>query len=106
MRKSTTSVGIRRVTQSGSQMDTDLVATEEPLEIRIDGRSVAITMRTPGHDAELTAGFLVQVLAQVDAVADKTQLDFISKKLWLAGARVRQDAVGGVRSWSSRASHS
>ena len=59
MRKSTTSVGIRRVTRSGSQMDTDLVATEEPLEIRIDGRSVAITMRTPGHDAELTAGFLV-----------------------------------------------
>jgi FdhD protein len=36
----------------------DLIAAEEPLEIRVDGRPVAITMRTPGHDLELTAGFL------------------------------------------------
>lgn len=37
---------------------TDVVATEEPLEVRIRGRSVAVLMRTPGHDRELTAGFL------------------------------------------------
>ena len=36
----------------------DLVVTEEPLEIRLRGKSIAITMRTPGHDDELTAGFL------------------------------------------------
>ncbi len=36
----------------------DLVATEEPLEIRVQGRSVALTMRTPGHDEELAIGFL------------------------------------------------
>lgn len=36
----------------------DLVVTEEPLEIRLRGQSIAITMRTPGHDDELTAGFL------------------------------------------------
>jgi FdhD protein len=35
----------------------DVVAVEEPLEIRIDGRPVAVTMRTPGNDEELALGF-------------------------------------------------
>jgi FdhD protein len=37
----------------------DVVAVEEPLEIRIGGRPVAVTMRTPGHDEELALGFCV-----------------------------------------------
>jgi FdhD protein len=36
----------------------DAVAIEEPLEIRVDGRPLSVTMRTPGHDEELALGFL------------------------------------------------
>jgi FdhD protein len=36
----------------------DEVAVEEPLEIRVDGEALAVTMRTPGHDEELAVGFL------------------------------------------------
>jgi FdhD protein len=36
----------------------DEVAIEEPLEIRVDGEALAVTMRTPGHDEELALGFL------------------------------------------------
>jgi FdhD protein len=45
----------------GAQRTTrpDTVAAEEPLEIRLDGTPLAVTMRTPGHDFELAAGFLL-----------------------------------------------
>ena len=36
----------------------DEVAIEEPLEIRVDGKPLAVTMRTPDHDEELALGFL------------------------------------------------
>ena len=36
----------------------DLLAAEEPLEIRVNGRPLAVTMRTPGDDIDLAAGFL------------------------------------------------
>jgi len=50
---------IERVTREGvSERARDEVAVEEPLEIRVDGEPLAVTMRTPGEDEELAAGFL------------------------------------------------
>ncbi len=49
----------------------DRLAIEEPLGIRVAGRMVSVTMRTPGHDDELAAGFLVGegILRSREAVA-------------------------------------
>ena len=49
-------VGVLRLPGGEAQ---DSVAVEEPLEIRIDGQPVAVTMRTPGHDDELALGFCI-----------------------------------------------
>jgi len=54
--QSTARVEIVRVPDGVAE---DVVAVEEPLEIRIDGTPVAVTMRTPGHDEELAVGFAV-----------------------------------------------
>ena len=43
----------------GARSRPDTLAVEEPLEIRVGGTALAVTMRTPGHDVELAAGFLV-----------------------------------------------
>jgi FdhD protein len=55
------SIEITRVTEWADgvarQVD-DYLAAEEPLEIRIAGKPLTVTMRTPGHDEELAAGFL------------------------------------------------
>ena len=56
----------------------DVVAVEEPLEIRIAGEPVAVTMRTPGHDEELALGFA------------------LSEGLQPAGARVPDDLAANT----------
>jgi FdhD protein len=43
----------------GEEVERDVVAVEEPLEIRLNGVAVAVTMRTPGDDEELALGFCV-----------------------------------------------
>lgn len=53
-RRVTRLVGSERV-----EVREDALAVEEPLELRVGGQSLAITMRTPGHDVDLAAGFLV-----------------------------------------------
>ena len=65
----------RRVTRvrRGAQPTTrvDVLAVEEPLEMRVNGTRLAVTMRTPGHDVELASGFLVSegVLTRNDELA-------------------------------------
>ena len=50
---------VLRVPVSGAaDYRADLLAVEEPLEIRVDGEPLTVTMRTPGDDIDLTAGFL------------------------------------------------
>jgi FdhD protein len=49
--------GIRRGMATGVR--SDVVAVEEPLEIRVEGEPVAVAMRTPGQDLELVAGWLL-----------------------------------------------
>src|ERR1700722_15768102 len=51
-------VPVRKLAAGSASDEQDLVAVEEPLQIRIGSNNVAITMRTPGQDAELAAGFL------------------------------------------------
>jgi FdhD protein len=55
---STTRARVLRVDGQAAKQHSDLLATEEPLEIRVDGRSLTVTMRTPGADFELAVGFL------------------------------------------------
>ncbi|WP_214408316.1 formate dehydrogenase accessory sulfurtransferase FdhD [Pseudonocardia lacus] len=48
-----------RITGAGRVSRPDALAVEEPLELRVGGRALAVTMRTPGHDVELAHGFLL-----------------------------------------------
>jgi FdhD protein len=68
---------VTRITLGESSAETtvsrreDVLAVEEPLEIRVGGTSLSITMRTPGHDFDLAAGFLISegVVAHAGEIA-------------------------------------
>jgi FdhD protein len=51
-------VPVQKIEGDSSTPFQDLLAVEEPLEIRLGDQSVSVTMRTPGHDFDLAAGFL------------------------------------------------
>ncbi len=73
MKRNILTVPIQKIGLGGASMRAqDLVAVEEPLQIRLGDCDVAITMRTPGHDRELALGFLFTegLLTNPDQIAD------------------------------------
>ena len=80
MARASRSVDLTQVTEWNSGIATrkdDFLAAEEPLEIRIGESPLSVTMRTPGHDVELAAGFLfteglVQRREQIVAIENVT----------------------------------
>jgi FdhD protein len=50
---------VLRLGPSGAHQTPDRLAVEEPLELRVDGNPLSVTMRSPGHDVELAHGFLL-----------------------------------------------
>ncbi len=79
----------------------DEVAIEEPLEIRVDGRPLAVTMRTPGHDEELALGFLFgEGLIDSPRSAGPTR-DFASNVVEVAGPLLREPAARNFYTTSS-----
>lgn len=78
---------VKRIVRDG---EPDTVAVEEPLEIRVDGEPVAVTMRTPGHDEELALGFLYGegLLEQAHAVG--LTEDFAANTVVVSGPLTRR----------------
>ena len=78
---------LKRVVHDGVR---DQVAIEEPLEIRVDGEPIAVTMRTPGNDEELAAGFLFGE-GLIDAAPSLAPTrDFAANTIELAGPLLRE----------------
>jgi len=65
-----TPAAITRVNGGGRAQDDDVVVIEEPLEIRVGDRPVSVTMRTPGDDFDLAAGFLFteSITSEVESI--------------------------------------
>lgn len=59
MGRVTTRRRIERISGDDVRRRVDILAVEEPLELRIGGEAFVVTMRTPGHDVELATGFLL-----------------------------------------------
>jgi FdhD protein len=94
--RATVQTTVTRIMASGEMHQrSDQLAAEEPLEIRIDGRPVAITMRTPGHDLELAAGFLYTE-GVIDGLDDLGALAHVDDPAAPRGNTVDTVLAGGV----------
>jgi FdhD protein len=87
----TTTSAITRIDAAGATDADDTVVIEEPLEIRVGEKPVSVTMRTPGHDFELAAGFLFTE-GIVPCAADLGEI-----RHWGSPNVVRVDLREGVR---------
>ncbi|TDD92293.1 formate dehydrogenase accessory sulfurtransferase FdhD [Saccharopolyspora karakumensis] len=68
---------VLRIAENGNRTRPDTLAAEEPLEVRVNGKPLSVTMRTPGHDVELAHGFLLTegVIADRDDLATARYCD-------------------------------
>jgi FdhD protein len=84
---------IERVRGGARERVEDELAIEEPLEIRVDGESLAVTMRTPGEDEELAVGFL----AGEGLIAGPEDVDSVGPTADLAANTVEVRTTAGLR---------
>ena len=97
---STTQVPVRRVSGRENSSSADAVAIEAPLEIRVGERPLAVTMRTPGDDFDLAAGFL-----RTESVIRESD-DIAGIRHWGSPNIVRVALAEGVRiDWSRLQRH-
>jgi FdhD protein len=97
---------IERVSAGGERESVrDELAVEEPLEIRVDGEPLAVTMRTPGEDEELAVGFLAGegLIAGPDDVLEAGPSDDLAANVVEVRTRagLRRDAAGERRFYLS-----
>jgi FdhD protein len=99
----TREVTVTRVGASGATRTRDLAAAEEPLDVRLHGRSFAVIMRTPGEDRALAAGFLlseriIRSAADIGAIEhcrhpDQTRAHHVVDVFLVGGAAARVPAL-------------
>src|SRR3954453_11901493 len=84
---------IERVRDGVPERVEDELAIEEPLEIRVDGEALAVTMRTPGEDEELAVGFL----AGEGLIAGAGDVESVGPTADLAANTIDVRTAGGLR---------
>ena len=99
----TRDVAVTRVALGGVTRTRDVAAAEEPLDVRLHGRSFAVIMRTPGEDRALAAGFLlseriIRSAADVGAIEhcrhpDQTRAHHVVDVFLVGGAAARVPAL-------------